>query len=139
MAIDEYRYSLKKQMDGLNLGKMRHSFHSFVYSMIFFRSAAFGGISFLLFKEGGLRVTRMLVTNSPRWGILNVWREALYSDGWGTTTLHYRGVKTLHYILINVFLIHFEVFILKLHEVSLKLVGIGSCVILKKLAIRISK
>ena len=87
VAMDEYRYSIKKQMDGLNLGKMRHSFHSFVYSMILFRSAAFGGISFLLFKEGWLRVTRMLGNNSPRWRILNVWREALYSDGWGTTGL----------------------------------------------------
>ena len=48
-------------------------------------------------------------------------------------------VKTLHYILINEFLIHFEVFILKLHKNSLKLVRIGSCVILKKLAIMISK
>ena len=87
VAMDVYRYSIKKQMDGLNLGKMRHSFHSFVNSIIYFRLAAFGGISFLMFKEGGLRVTRMLVTNSPRWRILNVWREALYSDGWGTTAL----------------------------------------------------
>ena len=78
---------IKKQMDGLNLVKTRHSFHSFVNSLIYFRLAVFGGISFLMFKVGGLRVTRMLVTNSPRWRILNVWREALYSDGWGTTAL----------------------------------------------------
>ena len=30
VAMDEYWYSIKKQIDGLNLGKMRHSFHSFV-------------------------------------------------------------------------------------------------------------
>ena len=30
MAMDEYWYSIKKQIDGLNLGKLRHPFNSFV-------------------------------------------------------------------------------------------------------------
>ena len=53
VGMDEYWYSIKKQIDGLNLGNMRHSFHSFVlFIFIFFRTAAFGGIPFLMFKEG---------------------------------------------------------------------------------------
>ena len=81
---------------------------------MFFRSAAFGGFSFLLFKEVGLRVTRMLVKHC----------KAMAGD-----LQHYRRrsghVKTLQNNLINEFHIHFQVFIFKLHEV-------GGAIIIKK-------
>ena len=36
VAMDEYWYSIKKQIDGLNLGKLRHPFNFFVLFIIIF-------------------------------------------------------------------------------------------------------
>ena len=45
VAMDEYWYSRKKQIDGLNLGKMRHSFHSVVlFDHIFQISCIWGNL-----------------------------------------------------------------------------------------------
>ena len=74
VTMDEYWYSLKKQIDGLTLGKLRHSFHSFdLFIHTFFRSAAFWGISFLMFNEslGCWSITHP--GGCPWW----MWREAL--------------------------------------------------------------
>ena len=47
MGMDEYWYSIKKQIDGLNLGKMRHSFHSVVlFDHIFQISCIWGHLLF---------------------------------------------------------------------------------------------
>ena len=89
VAMDEYRYSINKETDGLNLGKMRHSFHSFVNSIIYFRLAAFGGISFLMFKEGGLRVTTgcRSLTHPNRGFSTSGGKHCIAMDG---ELLHYR-------------------------------------------------
>ena len=89
VAMDEYWYSIKKQIDGLYLGKMGRSFHSFVLSDHIFQIRCIWGHLLSAVEGGELRVTRMLVNNSPRWvPVVDVEGSIVEcSDGWGTTSL----------------------------------------------------
>ena len=44
VAMDEYWYSIKKQIDGLNLGKLRHPFNSFVLLILIFSDQLYLGV-----------------------------------------------------------------------------------------------
>ena len=93
VAMDEYWYSIKKQIDGLYLGKMGRSFHSFVLSDHIFQISCIWGHLLSAVEGGELRVTRMLVNNSPlchaRGGGFSTSGGGIVerSDGWGTTSL----------------------------------------------------